>query len=231
MTTDDLLAALGRQYPATHGWIVLPQVRDATGAGAGRTCDALALNAWPSRGLELQGFELKISRGDWLRELRQPAKAESIFRYCDRWWIVAAGGAGLVEAGELFATWGLMSVTDKGRITIVRDAPKLQAQPFDRVFVAAMMRGLQACESPHAKIEQARHAGYQRGLTDGAAREASRLRTMRDFEVVAWKKRSLEALEAHAERVLTEMRRELKEVRQIPDVPPAAEDDDQEARA
>jgi len=44
---------------------------------------------WPSRGLHLMGFEIKAGRGDWLRELKDPGKAEGIAAYCDQWWVVA----------------------------------------------------------------------------------------------------------------------------------------------
>ena len=37
-------------------------------AGGGRYADAIAMNLWPSRGLAVHGFEIKISRGDWQRE-------------------------------------------------------------------------------------------------------------------------------------------------------------------
>jgi hypothetical protein len=39
--------------------------------------DAIARHLWPSQGLELIGFELKVSRSDWLREIKDPYKCES----------------------------------------------------------------------------------------------------------------------------------------------------------
>src|SRR4051812_18306594 len=77
ITARDLVAALERRVPRPE-YVLLEQVRGATGIteGADRSADAIAMSVWPSRGLELHGFEVKVSRGDWLRELREPAKAE-----------------------------------------------------------------------------------------------------------------------------------------------------------
>ena len=45
--------------------------------------DAVIMSLWPSRGLELHGVEIKVSRADWKREAADPAKAEAIAAYCD----------------------------------------------------------------------------------------------------------------------------------------------------
>src|SRR5438876_1169784 len=71
------------------------------------SADALAMSLWPSRGLELHGFEIKASRADWRTELRNPETADEIATRCDRWWIVA-GSADIVTDGELPPTWGLL---------------------------------------------------------------------------------------------------------------------------
>jgi hypothetical protein len=47
------------------------------------------MSLWPSRGIELHGIEIKVSRNDWLKELGDPAKADEIARFCDRWWVAA----------------------------------------------------------------------------------------------------------------------------------------------
>lgn len=66
----------------------MEHVRDAAGFNVTRTADVLALGLWPSRGNELHGFEVKVSRADWRKELAQPEKAEGWCQIVDRWWIV-----------------------------------------------------------------------------------------------------------------------------------------------
>jgi hypothetical protein len=85
----------------------------------------------------VHGFEVKVSRGDWQRELQKPEKAEAIMRYCDHWWIVTPKG--LVRDGELPPTWGLYELDGRGLRCAVQ-APKLDATPLTREFVAAMVR-------------------------------------------------------------------------------------------
>jgi len=97
------------------------------------------MSMWPSRGLEINGFEIKASRSDWLRELKNPAKAEAIAAYCDRWWIVALKD--LVKIEELPAGWGLMELQANGSLKEVKRAPAREnVKPITRTFMAAMMR-------------------------------------------------------------------------------------------
>jgi hypothetical protein len=162
MTSDHLLEAIRSQYPATQGWIVLPQVANATGAGRGRTSDALAMNGWPSRGLELVGFEIKVTRQDWRRELEQPEKADPIYQYCDGWYLVTPDDVVVVRGQELPSTWGHLVAGRQG-VKVVKVATKLQPKPMDRSFLAAIIRRLVACETPDAKLTIAREAGRKDG--------------------------------------------------------------------
>lgn len=56
---------------------------------------------------EILGFEVKVSRSDWLSELKKPEKADSLARYCDRWYLVISDPK-IVKDGELPPTWGLL---------------------------------------------------------------------------------------------------------------------------
>jgi hypothetical protein len=61
---EGLLAA---RYCAP-AWAIFYEVANATGANGSRYADAVAMSLYPSRGLELHGFEVKKSRWDWVRE-------------------------------------------------------------------------------------------------------------------------------------------------------------------
>ena len=151
ITVTDVLTALDACYPSP-AWAFLPQVREGTGWGAARTADAIAMSLWPSRGLEVIGFEIKTSRSDWARELRDPEKAEAIFSYCDRWYVVAAHD-GIVGLGELPPTWGL-KVLRGGLIETETEAPKLTPVALDRVFIAAIMRRLHNLRADKKEIDR-----------------------------------------------------------------------------
>ena len=85
LSSADLVERLRRRHEGDE-WAFFAELRGGTGFIRDSRLDGLAMNLWPSRGLEVHGFEVKVSRGDWLRELKNPAKAEVLLRFCDRFW-------------------------------------------------------------------------------------------------------------------------------------------------
>jgi len=136
MRATDVRTALATKFRAPE-YALFFEVGDATGGRARRWADAVAMGLWPSRGLYLQGFEIKVSRSDWQSELKNPAKAESVARYCRHWWIVTPPG--VVRDGELPDGWGLLEVQTQG-IKTVKPAPALDPQPIEMTFLAAILR-------------------------------------------------------------------------------------------
>jgi hypothetical protein len=124
---------------APPAYAVLPGVANATGGKRSRVADAIVMSCYPSRGLTLEAVEIKVSRGDWLRELKNPAKQEPIIKYCDRFWL-AVGDASIVKHGELPQTWGLLVPGNAGKMKIRTKAPALEPAPMTRGFLAAIMR-------------------------------------------------------------------------------------------
>lgn len=136
MRSEDVRAALKKKFTAPE-YALFFEVGDATGGRARRWADALAMGLWPSRGLALQGFEIKVSRSDLQSELKNPAKAESIARYCRHWWL--ATPPGLVRDGELPDGWGLYEVHPNG-LRCIKQAPPLSIEPISPEFLAAILR-------------------------------------------------------------------------------------------
>lgn len=118
-------------------YAVLFEVGEKTGGG-GRRADAVIMSLWPSRGLELHGVEIKVSRTDWKRESVAPEKAEAIARFCDRWYIHTPPGI-VGDVSELPQTWGLREWDGK-RWRTRREAEKLSPVPVSRQFLAALLR-------------------------------------------------------------------------------------------
>ena len=139
LSERDLVERLRAKYPAP-AWVVLTGVRTAPGIRATfGYMDALAMSVWPSRGLELYGFELKSSRSDWLRELKKPQKGENFFKYLDHWYVVA-GSDQVVKVEELPPGWGLLVPYGRG-LKIAKD-PGLGGLPAEpgRLFLASVLR-------------------------------------------------------------------------------------------
>lgn len=136
ITATDLRAALLKHYGG-DGWRVLFEVSNDTGARAGRWIDAMAFGLWPSTGHERIGIEIKVSRGDWKRELATPEKAQALMRYCTRWFVAAPFG--LIKPDELPGTWGMLSYKD-GAVKMTTPAPRLEPEPITPGFMMACMR-------------------------------------------------------------------------------------------
>jgi hypothetical protein len=167
-TAADILERLRGRH-AGNDWAFFAEVPDATGLEKSRTLDALAVSLWPSRGLELHGFEIKVSRSDWLRELAEPAKADSFFGFLDRFAIAAPPG--VVKPEELPTGWGL-AVARGDSIAYVAPAAKLSPRPISREFFAALCR---TATTASASAEAIRVA-----VRDAENRERERLARMNE---------------------------------------------------
>jgi hypothetical protein len=153
-------------YPSPT-YSFLTQVRNGTGyAREARTADAMAMSLWPSRGLDLYGFEVKVSRTDWMKELMQPDKADAIAQYCDYWYLVI-GDPDIVQQGELPKTWGLIIPDKKKGLRQIVEPKKLKPKQIDRITLAGIMRNVAertiAKDLIEAELEKARDKGKEWG--------------------------------------------------------------------
>ena len=192
-TATAISEALAEKYAAPV-WSYLEQVASGTGATWGRYADAVAMGLWPSRGLELLGFEIKVGRGDWLHELRQPEKADAIAKYCSRWWIVTTPD--VVKVEELPVAWGLQVLKD-GKLKVIREAPIKKARALDRTIVAAIMRRLQEKVAKSYVPKAAIQARLDKARSEGeaSARESEKWETRSDRERLRRLEESLSAFE------------------------------------
>lgn len=137
LKASDIRSAMAKRWAAPE-WAIMWEVGEGTGARSGRYADAVMMSLWPSRGLELHGVEIKISRSDWKREAADPTKAEAVAKYCDRWWVHTPEGV-VDDISDMPPAWGLREWTGKQWRT-VKEAEKTDAQPVTRHFLAAMLR-------------------------------------------------------------------------------------------
>lgn len=149
-TEADLHKLLRQRYTVLSGngprYAYLPHVRSAAGFDAERTLDAVVMDLWPSKGLVLHGFEMKCSRSDWLRELKQPGKSAVFTSRVDRFWIVVAS-LDIVSLGELPLSWGLLYRADTSAGPVLRRARSAQLLPgtverrsVQRSWLACLLR-------------------------------------------------------------------------------------------
>lgn len=161
MSAAAIKVHLRKRFPQRE-WCLAFEVANAAGHSSTRHADAVAMNLWPSRGLAIHGFEFKVQRSDWRRELKAPEKAEPVAQYCDHWWVIAMPG--VVKLDELPAAWGLMELRQEGdtgsgdlvadevgqgrhKLVVVKEAPRKPAIAMDRTFMASLFRRLGETDS------------------------------------------------------------------------------------
>lgn len=151
VTERDMLDRLNNRYASSNGngirYARAEHVRVTAGFDARRTCDYMALDLWPGgygtkrTGPLLHGHEVKVSRSDWLTELRDPEKAEAFRRYCDYWWLVVSE-ASIVKAGELPTGWGLMVASGNSARVVARAERNHDVEPMNRDVQATFARAV-----------------------------------------------------------------------------------------
>lgn len=157
-----LFHRLQKCFPEPH-YITLEEVRDATGFDGVRTADAMVISLYRSRGKMLWGFEFKVSRADWLKELKQPEKSESIMRYCHRWALVVSD-PDIVKPGELPSTWG-MYVPRGDKLKCVVPCPTLEPVPMGMTMFTAIAYAItqRQAKSDVAALNEATQRGIEIG--------------------------------------------------------------------
>ncbi len=130
-----------RQGTLADRWVRCEHVQSRLGHNLKRVADFIAADKYPGypygSALAFHGHEVKVSRSDWLAELRDPEKAEAFRPYMHHWWLVVPD-ASIVKSGELPAGWGLLVQSgEKLRAKIA--APRLTPEPMPADLIISLM--------------------------------------------------------------------------------------------
>lgn len=128
---------LRKRFPENE-YALMEEVSDAAGFNRSRSADYIAVNLWPSRGLAINGIELKSGRGDWLNELKNPKKAENIFQYCDFFWLLTEDET-VAKLEEIPISWGWLCIKGE-KIFTKKEAPILTPKDISRNFLCSMLK-------------------------------------------------------------------------------------------
>ncbi len=149
MTERTMLDRLNVRYGKFNGngirYTRAEHVKVSAGFEARRICDYMAMDLWTgygvNRGPKLHGHEVKVSRSDWLTELRDPEKAEAFRVYCDFWWLVVSD-KNIVKPGELPEGWGLMVAHGRSVRVVTPAVLNADAVPMPRQIQATLTRAV-----------------------------------------------------------------------------------------
>lgn len=186
-TETRMIDLLRARYKEDKGWAFVSHVGDTTGFDKSRTADGVAMHTWPSRKYETLGFEVKVSRSDWTRELGKPAKAESVQRYCHQWFLVVPDAA-IVKPGELPLGWGLLVVRAKkdGELWRFELAEEVKAErrvavtPKDDGFLAALLRAHLKHSPGVDELKEHFQKGHTVGYESGKQHQAGEVRRQKE---------------------------------------------------
>jgi len=189
ITSKEMEKYLAERYCDSMQWVFLTQVRSSTGS-AKRVADAMAFNMYGSTGYEILGFEIKVSRADFLSELKDMSKSNEIMEYCDKWYLVVPD-ATIVKDGELPKNWGLLMLKDGKLMQKVRATPTKTAQ-MPPHFIASILRRsgdeVTRIRNQHVRkediageIEEARKRGYEEARGYNGKQTENALKDLREL--------------------------------------------------
>lgn len=143
LTAKDVVKALRQRHPPSTQWVFLTEVAFATGFGKGSDnhIDVMAFNCWPSSGLDRIAYEVKVSREDFKRELKDPGKRQNAVEHSNHFFFAAPSG--LIDADDLPIDCGLVEVDGNLKCHLAVEAPKRKEAKFSYPFFLAVLRNAQ----------------------------------------------------------------------------------------
>lgn len=104
--------------------------------------------AWRER-YSIHGFEVKVSRSDWLSELADPTKAEAWAQHCHYFWLVASDKA--IVRDDLPDGWGLLVPHGRSLRAVTRPRRR-NPIPLTLAATVSLARAVQRTEVSMAAV-------------------------------------------------------------------------------
>jgi hypothetical protein len=154
--THELNQLIDKRFSENGEHVVIFDVPDSVGMDQRRRADAIAVGMWRTSGRLIHGFEVKVSRSDWLRELKDTRKADPFLERCDAWWLVAP--VDIIKIEEVPAAWGWLAPTKGGVALRVQKQPiaKPVLPGMDRAFAFGLIRCINESAASDEKVQAAR---------------------------------------------------------------------------
>lgn len=105
--------------------------------------DAWAYNTWPSQ-REAISFEVKVSRADFLHELRSPRKREAAMAVSNKFYFVVVDGV-VSDLSEIPEDCGYM-ITRGNAIAVLKEAPYRPMADLPMSFISSLLRRVSRME-------------------------------------------------------------------------------------
>lgn len=157
-------------YGQSGRWVLISEVRNSTGYAARRSIDLLVIEAYPSDGCRLHAIEIKVSVSDLRRELRDPAKAWELERYCDLFSIAVPASMPLPD--NVPVEWGVFRIKEDSTCVVEREPQQRRnVWPPDRPLIAAIARRL--CKLKDESIPENQRLGSRVSTSSGSCENSN----------------------------------------------------------
>ncbi|WP_336818967.1 hypothetical protein [Gordonia sp. MMO-8] len=144
-TERDMLNLLREKYTRIpYGWnadryVRAEHVRYSTSYGyASRIADYIVLDTYGDS--QILGFEVKVSRSDWLTELGDPTKSEKWKQHCHAWYLAVPDVS--IVRDDLPSGWGLLAPDKTGKLVIRRRSKLPDPEPMPLPILASLGRAI-----------------------------------------------------------------------------------------
>ena len=139
ISSDEIKKSLKKKYSEQSRWIYFDECPVGTGWRGTNYMDAFVIGAWPSDHNKRIAFEIKVSRQDFLNEMKKCNKRRPALFFSNEFYFVCPKG--MIKPEEIPSDCGLIEYEDEKLITKI-NAPFRESIRPNWNFVGALLRNL-----------------------------------------------------------------------------------------
>lgn len=196
MNGSFIINALKNKYPEKdYGFFVELRIGGGFSKDSEQRFDAWSISYFPSKRNVTTCFEVKISKSDFMHEIKNPKKRRAGLRLANEFYFVTPEG--LLEITDIPPECGLLEVTEGGLIRTTIHAPFRDIEPPTWLFLSSICRRTIAEEY----VREANQA-YWSNLTLIFKQKVMQILNRSSFE---WKHKGNEVTEKAIDKVALEV--------------------------
>lgn len=172
MKSKDVIKALKKRHGAVgREWAFFEELRAGTGYGTfdykkgkkkpfnpEQRLDAWAINLWPSKNYERIAYEVKVSRADFINEIKNPDKRQQALDLSNYFYF--ATPKGLVSIEEIPEECGLIEIDKDLNTRIKKKAPYRDTKILMWQFLCSIARRACVAEDNARNLEKQMRDDY-----------------------------------------------------------------------
>ncbi len=136
--STDIQRALMDRHSDRTAWIYFPECPVGTGWKGSNYIDGYAIAVWPSMQNKRIAYEIKVSRSDFMCEMKKPTKRRPALYFSNEFFFVAPKG--MIKVEELPIECGLIEYYEDGKLNTKVPAPMRESIRPTWNFMAALLR-------------------------------------------------------------------------------------------